>query len=163
MEITMDKLIDTYSEIRQDSQKLCSPLLIDDYNIQPRSEVSPPKWHLAHTTWFFETFILKEYLKHYAPFHPKFDYIFNSYYKGHGEHWNQSQRGHLSRPTVDEIYKYRAHVDKHMLELFNTINTPSLELSHLVKVGLHHEQQHQELLLMDIKAILSPLSSVQAT
>lgn len=153
MEITMDTLIANYSEIRQNSQNLCTPLLIDDYNIQPRSEVSPPKWHLAHTTWFFETFILKEYLENYTPFHPQFDYIFNSYYKGQGEHWDQSKRGRLSRPSVDEIYKYRAYVDTLILEFFNSLETPNSELSHLIKVGLHHEQQHQELLLMDIKAI----------
>lgn len=152
MEISMENLITVYCKIREDSQNLCKPLYTDDYNIQPRAEVSPPKWHLAHTTWFFESFILKEHLEDYKTYHPKFDYLFNSYYKGHGDHWLQSQRSLLSRPTVEEIYKYRAYVDEHVIKLLE--KPISQELKHLFTVGLNHEQQHQELLLMDIKAIL---------
>lgn len=148
----MENLIATYSKIRQDSQSLCKPLRIDDYNIQPRAEVSPPKWHLAHTTWFFESFVLKDNFENYKTYHPKFDFIFNSYYKGHGDHWLQSQRSLLSRPTVTEIYEYRAYVDEHIVKLLE--KPISSDLKDIFIVGLNHEQQHQELLLMDIKAIL---------
>lgn len=150
----MSPLTKAYNEVRNYTLKLCDPLFVDDYNIQPREEVSPPKWHLAHTTWFFESFILNAYVKNYKVFDPDFDYIFNSYYKGHGEHWQQSKRAHLSRPTVDEIYKYRSYVDQHITEFLETQKIISSDLEHLFTVGLNHEQQHQELLLMDIKAIL---------
>ncbi|MEX1099928.1 MAG: DinB family protein, partial [Bacteriovoracaceae bacterium] len=149
----MSDLLQIYNSARKSSLNLCKPLSIDDYNVQPKDEVSPPKWHLAHTTWFFETFILKSFYNNYKVFHPKFDYIFNSYYKGHGEHWKQSRRSLLSRPTVDDVYRYRAYVDRHIAELLETKRPVALELAHLFEVGLNHEEQHQELLIMDIKSI----------
>ncbi len=117
------------------------------------SDVSPPKWHLAHTTWFFETFLLTEYLPGYQVFDPQFGYLFNSYYEAVGDRHPRAERGLLSRPTVAAIYNYRAHVDRSMQDLLTTTISP--ELTALVTLGLHHEQQHQELLLTDIKHILA--------
>lgn len=146
------QLMELYCSIREQTLRICDPLESEDLVVQPSSEVSPPKWHLAHTTWFFEEFLLAEFLPSYKRFDDRFSYIFNSYYKGVGPHWTQSERGHLSRPTTKDIIKYREHVDKNMLLLFS-LNTNVL-FHDLLEIGLHHEQQHQELLLMDIKYIL---------
>lgn len=149
-----------YRAVRAVSEAICRPLEIEDYVVQPTPEVSPPKWHLAHVSWFFETFVLKPYAADYRPFHPRYDYLFNSYYEAVGERHPRPRRGLVTRPTVREVYAYRAHVDAAMEEFITggdaaawTTARPVLEL------GLHHEQQHQELLLTDIKAILasSPL------
>ena len=146
-------LLDRYQQVRQVSEKICQPLAIEDYTIQSMPDVSPPKWHLAHTTWFFETFLLLPYLPGYAVFHPQFGYLFNSYYEAVGARHPRHQRGMLSRPTVAEVYRYRAHVDRAMMELLSIVEHP--ELADLLSLGLHHEQQHQELLLTDIKHILA--------
>lgn len=147
--------LDQYLIIRNKTQQICSPLLTEDYVVQPRAEVSPPKWHLGHTTWFFETFLLKKFLKNYHLFNKNYPLIFNSYYKGAGPHWIQGHRGDLSRPTVAEVFIYRKFVDENIQELLNKNILDEWEKIHpLLEVGLHHEQQHQELLLMDIKAIL---------
>jgi ergothioneine biosynthesis protein EgtB len=146
-------LCDRYQQVRQFSQQLCQPLETEDYVIQSMPDVSPPKWHLAHITWFFETFLLVPYLKGYDLFHPKFGYLFNSYYEAVGERHPRPQRGLLSRPTVAEIYRYREYVDTAMRSLIAE-NYGNFELESLVTLGLHHEQQHQELLLTDIKHIL---------
>jgi ergothioneine biosynthesis protein EgtB len=143
-----------YQQIRQTSEKICQPLAIEDYPIQSMPDVSPPKWHLAHTTWFFETFILREHLPGYTVFHPQFGYLFNSYYEAIGARHPRHQRGMLSRPTVAEVYSYRAHVDRAMTKLLATA-TENPDLVSLITLGLHHEQQHQELLLTDIKHILA--------
>lgn len=113
------------------------------------ADASPPKWHLAHTTWFFETFILKQYLEGYRPFHPQFEYLFNSYYNGVGEPYPRAARGHLSRPTVAEVYEYRAYVDEFMTQLLQHVSDQALVDG--VTLGIQHEQQHQELLLTDLK------------
>jgi ergothioneine biosynthesis protein EgtB len=113
-------------------------------------DVSPPKWHLAHTTWFFETFLLIPYLKDYQVFHPQFGYLFNSYYEAVGERYARPHRGLISRPTVEEVYQYRDYVDRAMVELIQDISDNS-QLESLFILGLHHEQQHQELLLTDLK------------
>jgi ergothioneine biosynthesis protein EgtB len=119
-------------------------------------DVSPPKWHLGHTSWFFETFLLKSYEKDYVPFHPKYDFIFNSYYESLGTRVFRPTRGLLSRPTVREVYEYRAAVNDRMSKLFNTVNEHDRKnFDFLIELGIHHEQQHQELLYMDIKHILS--------
>jgi len=141
----------SYWVVRALSETLCEPLEIEDYGIQSMADVSPPKWHLAHTSWFFETFLLGPLLAGYQPFHPQFGYLFNSYYEAVGVRHPRHQRGLLSRPTVHEVYRYRAYVDHHMGELMATV--PPAQWAHLVTLGLHHEQQHQELLLMDIKHI----------
>jgi ergothioneine biosynthesis protein EgtB len=147
-------LTDNYQQVRELSDRICQPLAIEDYVIQSMPDVSPPKWHLAHTTWFFETFLLVPYLNGYEVFHPQFGYLFNSYYEAVGERHPRHQRGLLSRPTVEEVYRYRAYVDEAMLSLLAQQSGDS-RLEELVILGLHHEQQHQELLLTDIKHILA--------
>ncbi len=141
--------IDRYRTIREQSKSICAPLEIEDYQIQPMADASPPKWHLAHVTWFFETFILGKYHKRYQQYHPAYEQLFNSYYNGVGKPYPRAKRGLLSRPTVAEIMRYRAHVDEHMIALIEQNDNP--ELVWLVELGLNHEQQHQELLLTDIK------------
>lgn len=145
-------LVNDYQQVRQLSEHLCQPLAIEDYGIQSMPDVSPPKWHLAHTTWFFETFLLVPHLRDYEVFHPQFGYLFNSYYEAVGKRHPRPQRGLLSRPTVEEVYRYRAYVDQAMRSLLPQLD-PHLES--LLLLGLHHEQQHQELLLTDIKHILA--------
>ncbi len=119
-------------------------------------DVSPPKWNLAHTSWFFETFLLREFLPAYHEFHPQFGYLFNSYYEAVGERHPRPQRGLVSRPTVAEVYAYRAHVDRAMKELVRSADDGNWErIAPLLELGLHHEEQHQELLLTDLKHILA--------
>jgi ergothioneine biosynthesis protein EgtB len=147
-------LADQYQQVRQLSEFLCQPLATEDYVIQTMPDVSPPKWHLAHTSWFFETFLLAPHLSGYEVFHPQFGYLFNSYYEAIGQRHPRPQRGLLSRPTVEEVYRYRAYVDEGMRSLLSqSSHEPTLES--LILLGLHHEQQHQELLLTDIKHILA--------
>lgn len=143
-------LLEKYKTIRQHSVEICKPLQIEDYVVQPIIDVSPPKWHLAHTTWFFETFILKPNIKAYQEFNPQFNFLFNSYYESLGQRTLRDQRGAMTRPTVNEIMSYRAFVDKHMLD-FLSDSKVSPELRLLIELGLNHEQQHQELLVTDIK------------
>jgi ergothioneine biosynthesis protein EgtB len=153
-----------YQQVRQISEKICQPLEIEDYQIQSMPDVSPPKWHLAHTTWFFETFLLVPHLPAYIVFDPQFNYLFNSYYEAVGARHPRHQRGLISRPTVAEIYQYRAHIDQAMNTLLSNLPEHS-KLSGLIELGLHHEQQHQELLLTDIKHILAlnPLHPIYRT
>jgi ergothioneine biosynthesis protein EgtB len=141
-----------YSEVRKYSEKICEPLKTDDYGIQPAQDVSPPKWHLAHSTWFWEEFILSKYFPDYKRFHPRFAFLFNSYYDGIGERVPRIDRGNLSRPTVEDVYQYRKYVDEHMSSLLQ--KDMHDDLVSLIGIGLNHEQQHQELLLTDIKYIL---------
>lgn len=150
---TCHSLSDRYSQVRQLSEWITQPLETEDYVIQTMPDVSPPKWHLAHTTWFFETFLLLPHLPGYEAFHPQFGYLFNSYYETVGERHPRPQRGLLSRPTVAAIYQYRAYVDQAMQRLLSLPDQAALES--LIILGLHHEQQHQELLLTDIKHILA--------
>jgi ergothioneine biosynthesis protein EgtB len=130
---------------------MCCELSELQLSTQPRDEVSPPKWHLGHTTWFYETVILKAFVAEYKVFDENFIFIFNSYYKKMGEHCLQSDRGKINVDS-DLVLAYRKYVDEHILELLNGDITE--ELKSLVTVGLQHEEQHQELLHMDIKAIL---------
>ncbi len=154
MLISETSLIERYQQVRQTSANICAPLEIEDYTIQSMPDVSPPKWHLAHTTWFFETFVLIPHLPGYTVFHSQFGYLFNSYYEAVGTRHPRQHRGLLSRPTVAEVERYRTHVDRAMEILLSSIN-PSSPLAALINLGLHHEQQHQELLLTDIKHILA--------
>ncbi len=141
-----------YRAVRLDSERLCLPLCIEDFVIQTTDEASPAKWHLAHVSWFFETFILNEYLPGYACYDKRYRMLFNSYYEQIGEFHPRPARGFLSRPTVDEVYRYRTHVDQHMLALLDDPrDRPWHEILERLEIGLHHEQQHQELLLTDIK------------
>ena len=141
-----------YRTVRATTEGLCSPLAVDDYQIQSVPDVSPPKWHIAHVSWFFETFILGRYVAGYKPFHPRFAHLFISYYESLGTYHPRNQRHTLSRPTVEEVYRYRAYVDAHMLALIEHAHAGQWgEIEQRSVLGLHHEQQHQELLLMDIK------------
>src|SRR3954453_4491694 len=143
------QLRSSYKVIRNHSEQICKPLKTEDYVVQPVVDVSPPKWHLGHTTWFFETFLLKPYSKDYKEFDPLFNFVFNSYYESVGARVVRTDRGNLSRPAVDEIYQYRRYVDEAM-EKFLT-NESSHEVEELIILGFNHEQQHQELLYTDIK------------
>ena len=144
-----------FRQCRAMSEEICQPLAIEDYTIQTMVDVSPPKWHLAHTTWFFETFLLEVFQDGFQPFHPRFRFLFNSYYNSVGRFHPRHRRGDLSRPTVEVIYDYRRRVSGQVLETW-----AQLESSHQpewlrrVELGIHHEQQHQELLLTDLKHIL---------
>ena len=142
-----------FEAVRAFSNYLVEPLEIEDYGLQSMPEASPAKWHLAHTTWFFETFVLKHHAPGYEPVHPVFAYLFNSYYNGVGPQFLRPHRGFLSRPTVREVHEYRAQVDEAMRSLLARSEEPSLLA--LIDLGLHHEQQHQELLLTDLKHGLS--------
>lgn len=145
-----------FRNIRQQTELLCQPLDTEDYGIQTMPDVSPPKWHLAHTSWFFETFLLKPFLKGYREYHPRFHYLFNSYYETAGTFHPRPERGLLSRPSVSEIYHYRNYIDEHMLMLLNVTEHPSCdEITFRTELGCRHEQQHQELLLTDIKHIFA--------
>jgi ergothioneine biosynthesis protein EgtB len=144
---------DRFVATRSLTESLASPLSPEDQTVQSMPDVSPTKWHRAHTTWFFETFLLSPGLGGYHPFHPDFGYLFNSYYEGVGARYPRNDRGLVSRPGIEEIRRYRSHVDGAMTTL---LEGPSAESSAgLVELGIQHEQQHQELLLMDIKHVLS--------
>ena len=158
---TTTTFLDFLLETRTHTETLCKPLEIEDYVVQPIVDVSPPKWHLGHTTWFFEDFILKKFKTDYKEFDPNFSFVFNSYYESMGARVVRTDRGNLSRPTVREVYDYRAYVTNQLQELLEQ-NTASDELQSLVEIGIHHEKQHQELLLTDIKYILgnNPLQPV---
>jgi ergothioneine biosynthesis protein EgtB len=154
-------ILEQYRSIRNDTESLCRPLATEDYVIQGMPDVSPPKWHLAHSTWFFENFLLIPCLPDYRVFHPQFGHLFNSYYESIGNFFPRPQRGLLSRPTVAEIYRYRSHVD-HGIEALIAAPGTTQEVLSRVELGLNHEQQHQELLLTDIKYnfALNPLHPV---
>jgi len=145
-------LSERFKEVRKRSAAICANLETEDYVVQPVVDVSPPKWHLGHTTWFWEEFVLKPYDENYEQFNPSYNYVFNSYYESVGARVIRTDRGNLSRPSVEEIYKYRAYVDKGMLHFLK--NNLSKELHDLIVLGLNHEEQHQELLATDIKYIL---------
>lgn len=141
-----------YNAVRQATARLCEPLVPEDYVLQSMPDASPIRWHIAHTTWFFETFVLLPHLPAYQPFHPQFRFLFNSYYNAVGPRWPRPQRGVLSRPTVAEIMRYRAHVDMHMEKLFDLAASGlPKELADILILGCHHEQQHQELMVTDLK------------
>ena len=145
-----------FRTVRAESVALAAPLTVEDQTIQTIAEVSPTKWHLAHTSWFFETFLLAQFNKSYAAFDARFNYLFNSYYEAVGARHPREQRGLLSRPGVSTVMDYRRHVDAAMAELI--ASAPAHDwpgASRLIELGCHHEQQHQELLLMDIKHVFS--------
>ncbi|PUZ25673.1 ergothioneine biosynthesis protein EgtB [Chitinophaga parva] len=141
-----------YRTVRERSMQICRPLKTEDYVVQPVVDVSPPKWHLGHTTWFFETFLLKPNVKGYTEFDPDYNFVFNSYYETVGARVVRTDRGNLSRPGVEDVMRYRDHVDTAM-EAFLEQGLPE-PLHDLFILGLNHEEQHQELLCTDIKYIL---------
>ena len=147
--------VERYAAVRAFSERLCAPLAVEDYVVQTIPDVSPAKWHLAHVSWFFETFLLIPEQRGYRPCHPDYGYLFNSYYEAVGRRHPRPERGLLSRPTVDEIYAYRAHVDAAMAAMIPALDDAAwARLAPLVALGLNHEQQHQELMLTDLKHVL---------
>lgn len=148
-----DALPELFKSVRSRTVELCEPLEIEDYIPQPVIDVSPPKWNIAHTTWFFEEMILKKFTAGYEVFDPDFGFLFNSYYNTIGERTARDHRGDLSRPTVKKVFEYREYVDEKMLELLAA--NDSDELGELVILGCNHEQQHQELFLTDLKYTFS--------
>jgi ergothioneine biosynthesis protein EgtB len=151
MSVVVSGLQQSFNEVRQYSVALAAPLSAEDQGVQSMPDASPTKWHLAHTTWFFETVVLREYLRGYKPFHEKYHYLFNSYYEALGPRHARPQRGLLTRPSLDEVHAYRHHVDAAIERLIESADdTTSSAIEPLVTLGLHHEQQHQELILTDI-------------
>jgi len=145
-------IADCYIKVRKRTEQICSHLQTEDYVVQPVVDVSPPKWHIGHTTWFFETFVLKPYFMGYQEYNPEYNYVFNSYYETVGNRVIRTDRGNLSRPTVLEIYRYREYVDEAMLNFLG--EGIDGDVKELMILGLNHEEQHQELLYTDIKYIL---------
>lgn len=149
----MDRsLLQKFADVRQQTEQICANLLTEDLVVQPASFVSPPKWHLAHTSWFFDCFVLEPLNIAQTQKSPQYHYLFNSYYKSQGAHWLQTHRGQLSRPSVKEIMSYRQGITEAVLDLFES-NSLSPQQLDIIATGIQHEQQHQELLLMDIKFI----------
>lgn len=153
--VAKQRLQDNFSSVRKHTQLICADLATEDFVAQPAVFVSPPKWHLAHTTWFFETFVLTPFQANYKPFHPKYAYIFNSYYQHAGERVKRDIRGALTRPTVEDIFAYRDYVNAAVLDLIGNYEVEHFPLLfERITLGLQHEKQHQELLVYDIKFIL---------
>ncbi len=144
--------VEHFLSVRRLTEQLAAPLSAEDQTVQSMPDASPTKWHLAHTTWFFETFVLGPHAPDYRPFDPAYDYLFNSYYEAVGPRHPRPQRGMITRPGVEEIMTYRRYVSKAMAELLQSGNN---RIEPIVELGLHHEQQHQELLLMDAKHLLA--------
>lgn len=158
-----DSLLNKYQRIRQQSLTLCNELEIEDFELQADDFVSPVKWHLAHTSWFFETFVLKS-TANYQVFHPQFEYLFNSYYNSVGKQYPRGKRGIMSRPTVQEVKAYRQYIDHQLNNLLTNTDALTQEHYDLITLGLNHEQQHQELMITDLKYNLSfnPLYPIYA-
>lgn len=158
-------LAEKYNRVRKTTTDICEPLKTEDYVVQPMVDVSPPKWHLAHTTWFFENFILLPFKLQYQVFDKDYNYLFNSYYENVGSRVLRPERGNMTRPAVDDIMKYREYVDKEIDELIELTKGEDHKIVELIELGLQHEQQHQELLVTDIKYILgnNPLFPVYKT
>ena len=148
--------LERFEAIRRETEALTANLTPEDQSIQSMPDVSPTKWHLGHTTWFFETFLLARFDPDYRVFDPAFGYLFNSYYEAVGPRHPRPERGLLSRPTVDIVTAYRDHVSAAMARLIERVAEPEWsEVAPLLELGIHHEQQHQELILMDIKHVFS--------
>jgi ergothioneine biosynthesis protein EgtB len=148
------ELLRRYLAVRSFSKTICETLEPEDYVIQTMPEASPTKWHLAHTSWFFEVFVLKQFVPNYRSLHPQYDFLFNSYYNAVGPFYSRPQRGLLSRPTVKEVFQYRSDIDLFVGELIESVDEQLLAtLGPIITLGLNHEQQHQELMLTDIKNV----------
>ncbi len=150
---TADDLTRRYRSVRRWSEALCEPLAVEDFVVQSMPDASPTRWHLAHTTWFFETFALARWERDYRPVNDDYQVLFNSYYNSVSEQFPRAQRGLLTRPTVAEVFEYRRLVDERMARLLDQVD--DAELAAVVELGLQHEQQHQELILTDLKHMLS--------
>lgn len=151
---SFSQLQEHYRRVRAQSVALCAPLLPEDYVVQPHPDVSPPKWHLGHVTWFFENFILQPFVADYTLFDERLNWFFNSYYESQGPRILRSSRGNMTRPPLSVVLAYRTHVDAAIEAVLQRPHPERLRLHELVTLGLHHEQQHQELLVTDIKYIL---------
>lgn len=149
---SQDDLTSRYREVRALSEALAAPLSDGDATVQSMPDASPAKWHLAHVSWFFEAFVLRDHVPHYKLFDPHYAYLFNSYYEGEGARHARPMRGMLTRPSLEEIHAYRAHVDEALIDALPRLTPPARAL---VTLGIHHEQQHQELLLTDLQHLLS--------
>ena len=153
---TAETLVSRYDEVRSHTEQLASALSPEDQTVQSMPDVSPTKWHRAHVTWFFETFVLAEHERGFAPFQDKYWFLFNSYYEAVGPRYARAQRGVISRPGAHDVAVYRRNVDQRMRDLVSSLDEGTLgKTSDTIQLGFHHEQQHQELLLMDIKHVLS--------
>ena len=151
-----DALVARYDEVRAHTETLAAPLSPEDQTVQSMPDVSPTKWHRAHVTWFFETFVLADHEPSFKPYQDQYWFLFNSYYEGVGPRYARAERGFITRPGAHDVGLYRADVDARMRDLVTTLDGGSLEkLTSTIELGFHHEQQHQELLLMDIKHVLS--------
>jgi len=145
-------MVTRFLKVRKKTEQICSPLLVEDYSVQPSDFASPPKWHLAHTTWFWEEFLLTRYNPDYSVYHPDFSYLFNSYYNTVGKRVERPARGFMTRPSVEDVYQYRAYVTAAVeLLMQKDLNQEILDI---IEIGINHEEQHQELLVYDIKYIL---------
>ena len=159
-ELPANELAALFSRVRRGTEALCGPLRTEDFVVQSMPDTSPTRWHLAHTSWFFETFVLAPALREYRAFDPRFAVLFNSYYHAAGDRHPRPERGLLSRPTVEEVFAYRAHVDRQMEALLaGEHGLLGRELQFTIELGLNHEEQHQELILTDVKHVfaLNPL------
>jgi ergothioneine biosynthesis protein EgtB len=149
-------LAERYSDVRAFTEQLCEGLATEDFVVQSMPDVSPTKWHLAHTSWFFETFVVRPHLRDYEEIDATYAFLFNSYYVHAGERHCRAQRGYISRPTVAQVFEYRRHVDEAMRRLLESADDELFQtLEPLITIGLHHEQQHQELMVTDIKHVFS--------
>jgi hypothetical protein len=151
-----EHVLENYKRIRAFTHHLVEPLETEDFVIQPMENTSPTKWHLAHTSWFFETFVLGKYQPGFESLHPQYAYLFNSYYLRTGVPFSRADRGLLSRPTVNEVFEYRAYVNDQVERFIKNCDEKVWEeASQVVEIGLNHEQQHQELILTDLKYLLA--------
>lgn len=158
-------LLERYDDVRAYTERLAAPLSPEDQTVQSMPDTSPTKWHRAHVTWFFETFVLAESERDFTPFEDRYWFLFNSYYEAVGPRYARPMRGVISRPGAHDVALYRGNVDDRMRELVSSLDDGALaKLAPTIELGFHHEQQHQELLLMDIKHVLSlnPLQPVYA-
>src|SRR5919112_634859 len=165
MQKDSDALIARYDEVRAHTERLAAPLSPEDQTVQSMPDVSPTKWHRAHVTWFFETFLLAEHEPRFAPFQEQYWFLFNSYYEAVGPRYARPDRGLISRPGAHDVGLYRGNVDDRVRDLVATLDEGTLRTATTtLELGFHHEQQHQELLLMDVKHVLSrnPLQPIYA-
>jgi ergothioneine biosynthesis protein EgtB len=151
----VNRFIKRFSSVRRQTIELCKPLAVEDFVAQPVADVSPPKWHLGHSTWFYEALVLTNYDDDYKEFDQRYNYLFNSYYESAGDRVLRPNRGSMTRPTVEEVIKYREYVEEQLIKfLRKKQHLVDANLNYILELGLQHEQQHQELLVTDFKYIL---------
>lgn len=151
------EILEKFRKVRNRTEELCKPLITEDYSVQPKDFTSPPKWHLAHSTWFWEEFLLTKYVPNYKVLHKEFSFLFNSYYNNVGSRVLRPNRGLITRPSVSEVLEYRNFVTQAMIDFIK--DDPNNEVFKIIEIGINHEEQHQELLIYDIKYILGHQTS----